>query len=292
VEIKVLGSLHVGRGPMTVTPTASKPRTVLALLLLNESMVVPTSALVGELWADTPPKSAPTTVQTYILQLRKMLAAATGLSLAEVAETILRTKVNGYLFEAPLGSLDLAGYSELERVGMRAMAAGDRWAAVRALRAALQLWRGPALPDVRGGRLIEAGRAKLEQSRLTMLDYRIELELRLGLHRQILGELNALVRRYPYHEDLTAQFIVALYRSGRRDYALDLFRRLCRTMIDELGLEPSPKLCQLVRALVDRDPTLVEMPVVPLPVELPMVPSPRAARSDSRGLPVLAGRLW
>jgi DNA-binding SARP family transcriptional activator len=266
VEINFLGPLHVSDdNDNVVTPTASKPRTMLALLLLNESSVVPTSALIREVWPDLPPRSAPTTIQTYILQLRKMLCAATGLSLADVAEHILLTSVNGYQLVAPINTLDLAGYLELQRAGMRAMAAGDLWTALRSLRAALRLWRGPMLADVSGGRLLTAAKARLEQDRLTTLDFRIELELRLGRHREILGELNALVRRYPHHEDLLAQFIVALYRSDRRDYALNLFKWLRDKMIEEVGMEPSPKLYRLARQLVDRDPNLAELSVVPLP---------------------------
>lgn len=266
MEINLLGPLHVSDdNDNVVTPTASKPRTMLALLLLNESSVVSTSALTREVWSDEPPRSAPTTIQTYILQLRKMLSAATCLSLADVAENILITRVNGYQLVAPINTLDVTGYQELQRAGMRAMAAGDLWTALRSLRAALRLWRGPMLADVSGGTLLAAAKARLEQDRLTVLDFRIELELRLGRHREILGELNALVRRYPHHEDLLAQFIVALYRSGRRDYALNLFKRLRDSMIEQVGLEPSPKLYRLVQALVDRDPNLADMSVVPLP---------------------------
>jgi DNA-binding SARP family transcriptional activator len=281
MKISVLGPLYLEHNGIALTPTAGKPRTVFASLLINESAVVPTSALVREVWGDTPPKSAATTMQTYVLQVRKTLAAATGLSLAEVSATMLQTKGNGYVFHAPGGALDLTEYQRLERTGVVAMTDGDLLTAVQALRAALRMWRGPALADVYGGPMIEAVVAQLEQARLTMLDYRIELELRLGLHQEILGELNSLVRRYPYHEDLTAQFIVALYRSGRREYALHTLRRMRSTMIDELGLEPSPKFGRLAKALVDRDPTLAEMPVVPLP---------RSAESGRA--PALAGYQW
>lgn len=281
MKIKVLGPLCLEHNGIVLTPTAGKPRTVFSSLLINESTVVPTSVLVREVWGDDPPKSAATTMQTYVLQVRKTLAATTGLSLAEVSATMLATKGSGYVFHAPSGALDLTEYLRLEWTGVVAMAGGDLLKAAQALRAALRLWRGPALADVHGGPMIEAAVAKLERSRLTMLDYRIELELRLGLHREILGELNTLVRRYPYHEDLTAQFIVALYRSGRREYALDTLRRVRSNMIDELGLEPSVKFGRLAKALVDRDPTLAEMPVVPLP---------RSVKSVR--VPALAGYRW
>src|SRR2546423_514393 len=138
MEISVLGPLRIKEDATQAAPTAKKPRKVLALLLLNESRVVSISSLLTELWDSAPPKSALTTMQTYVLQLRKMLARATGRSLAEVAAELLHTSTSGgYVFTAPEASFDLRRYQELEQLGGRALADGDLDTASRTFRRAL-----------------------------------------------------------------------------------------------------------------------------------------------------------
>ncbi|MFC0436770.1 AfsR/SARP family transcriptional regulator [Kutzneria buriramensis] len=265
MDINVLGVLAVRHRGVDAVPTARKPRKVLALLLLNGGHAVPVSALVSELWDVRPPKSALTTMQTYILQLRKELAAALGWSLAEVAERLLQTCGNSYRFDTDLCRLDLDRYWELDRSATAALSDGDLRAAHRDFREALALWAGPALMDVEQGRLLRAAVARLEQSRLTMIEHRFELDLRLGLHRVILDELAGLTAQHRFHEDLCAQYILALYRSGQRIRAMGVFHDLRKNMIDELGLEPSPKLQRLVRSVLTCDPALDDTPIVPLP---------------------------
>lgn len=273
MEIRVLGSLRVARGDAEVVPTARKPRQILTLLLLNYSRVVPMATLIDELWDGCAPKTAPAAVQSYVFQLRKKLSEVTGKSMTTVGGKMLRTARNGYEFVAEPAQFDLRTFHRLERSGGAAMADGDLVAAVQDFREALSLWRGPALADVEPGPSIRAEVAGLEQSRATMLDHRIELELRLGLHREILGELAVLVADNRFHEDRHAQFIIALYRSGYRARALEAFHLLRRDMVSEFGLEPSPKLHQYYQAVLMSDPALDEMPVLPLPrtPELPML---------------------
>jgi SARP family transcriptional regulator, regulator of embCAB operon len=261
----VLGPLVIRHETRQGVPTARKPRKVLALLLLNESRVVSVPSLLAELWDDEPPKSALTTLQTYILQLRKMMAKATGRTLAEVAAESLQTSNNGYLFAACGAEFDLYRFYEMERLGGAALADGDLVGASRIFGQALELWTGPTLMDVEQGRLLEAEVARLDQSRLTMLEHRIEADLRLGRHRELLSELAALVAYHRFHEDLHAQFMTALYRSGNRNRAVEVFHRLRNDLIEELGLEPSPKLQRLVRCILDSDPDLDNSQVVPLP---------------------------
>jgi SARP family transcriptional regulator, regulator of embCAB operon len=265
MDIRVLGPLWISCADVEVVPTARKPRQILALLLLNYSRVVPMATLIDELWDGNAPKTAPAAVQSYVFQLRKKLAEATGRSMETVGREMLRTARNGYEFIAEPACFDLASFHRLERTGAAAMADGDLVAAVEDFRAGLALWRGTALADVEPGPGIGAETAGLEQSRATMLDHRIELELRLGLHREILGELSVLVSDNRFHEDLHAQFIIALYRSGYRARALEAFHRLRTDMVSEFGLEPSPKLHQYYQAVLTSDPALDEMPVLPLP---------------------------
>jgi len=258
---------------------AQKPCTVLALLLLNHVhvRVVPVSALIDELWKEVPPKTARAALQIYVLHLRKQLTQTTGLTLAEVSETMLQTVQNGYRFVVEPGQFDLEVYHRLQRAGGKAMDAGDFRSAAQHFRQALNLWRGPAVADVEPGTRIRAEVAALEQSRMTMLDYRIELDLRLGLHREILSELAVLTSRNRFHENLHAQYVIALYRSGYRIRALEAFHRLRHNMLNEFGLEPSPKLKEVHQAVLTLDPALDEAEVVPLPqrstADLPEIPA-------------------
>ncbi|MFC0861585.1 BTAD domain-containing putative transcriptional regulator [Sphaerimonospora cavernae] len=262
---------------MEITPTAQKLCTVLALLLLNRVRVVPVSALIYELWKDGPPKSARAALQIYVFHLRKMLTQSTGLTLAEVSENILQTVRNGYRFVVEPGQFDLKVYNRLRRDGCTAMGAGDYRLAAQHFRQALDLWRGPAVADVEPGTRIRAEVAALEQSRMTMLDYRIELDLRLGLHREILSELAVQTLRNRFQENLHAQYMIALYRSGYRIRALEAFHRLRHNMLTEFGLEPSSRLKELHQAVLTLDPALDGAEVVPLPrrptADLPEIPA-------------------
>ncbi|MEZ0073059.1 BTAD domain-containing putative transcriptional regulator [Planotetraspora sp. GP83] len=277
MDIRVLGPLSIHHGTVEISPTAQKLCTVLALLLLNHVRVVPVSALIDELWKDVPPKSARAALQIYVFHLRKMLTQATGLTLAEVSENTLQTVHNGYRFVVEPGQFDLKVYDRLRRDGCAAMGAGDYRSAAQHFRQALDLWRGPAVADVEPGTRIRAEVAALEQSRMTMLDYRIELDLRLGLHREILSELAVQTLRNRLHENLHAQYVIALYRSGYRIRALEAFHRLRHNMLTEFGLEPSPRLKEFHQAVLTLDPALDEAEVVPLPrrptVDLPEIPA-------------------
>jgi DNA-binding SARP family transcriptional activator len=240
-----------------------KPRQVLALLLLNHSQVVPVATLIDELWSGDEPKTARAAVQIYVFELRKKLAEVTGESMETVGSEILRTARNGYEFAAELTQFDLRTFRELERAGVTAMADGDLVKAAHDFRTALALWRGPAFADVEPGPSIRAEVAGLEQSRATMLDHRIELELRFGRHREILVELTDLVSHDKFNEDLHAQFIIALYRSGYRTRALEVFHTLRGEMIRRFGLEPSPKLHHYYQAVLTCDPKLDELSMSP-----------------------------
>lgn len=275
--IKVLGQLSVCHGTAEMVPTAQKPRKMLALLLLNHLRVVPVPALIDELWDEAPPKTARTALQVYVFHLRKKLTQNTGLTLGEVAESMLQTVPNGYRFAAEADQFDLQIYRSLEQAGNKSMDEGDLHSAAQSFRQALRLWRGPVVADVEPGTRIRAETAALEQSRMMMLDYRIELDLRLGLHREILSELAVLTSRRRFHENLHAQYMIALYRSGYRIRALEAFHKLRHNMIQEFGLEPSVKLQKYHQAVLALDPALDEAEVVPLPqrsaADLPKIPA-------------------
>ncbi|MFJ9690524.1 BTAD domain-containing putative transcriptional regulator [Kitasatospora sp. NPDC101183] len=252
MDIRVLGALDVRVGGVSVVPSAPKPRQVLGLLALRAGEVVPAGQLAEELWSGRPPRSARTTVQTYVLQLRELIHRALALGPGEggCAKDVLVTSPGGYRLLGSGGAADVAEFERLAGLGYRAMDDEDHARAASLLAEALAVWRGPAFADLpTGGRLaVEAKR--LEESRLYALDQRIEADLRLGRHRALIAELTVLVDRYRTHESLHGQYMVALHRSGRRGEALEAYQRLRSTLVRELGMEPGNGLRRLQRAIL------------------------------------------
>jgi DNA-binding SARP family transcriptional activator len=269
VDIDVLGTLAVRLNGVSITPTAPKPRQVLALLALRAGQVVPVGVLAEELWGSKPPRSARATLQTYILQLRELIAAALENGAGDdtgprrQAKDVLLTVPGGYLLKSGDGTSDAREFERLSGSGYRAMDAEDYPQAARLLRQALELWTGPALADVHAGPQLRTEVKRLEESRLCALDQRVEADLRLGRHRELLAELTVLVNQYPMHESLCGQYMLALYRSGRRGEALDAYQRLRATLVRAMGLEPSPALAKLQRSILMSGPDT--LPARPAP---------------------------
>lgn len=256
LRIQVLGPLSAEVNGESIVPTAAKPRQILSLLTLHAGRVVPVTTLMDEIWGAEPPMSALSTMQTYILQLRRAMGTAMGPSAPGSAKDVLATRHGGYLLQIPDGSVDVHAYERLAREGQSAFETGDNDVSAQRLRAALDLWQGPALVDVRTGPVLEIEVRRLEESRLVTMERRIDADLRLGRHAELLAELTDLTARYPEHEGLHCQAMVALYRSGRQAAAFDVYRRLRARLIDELGLEPSPPLQRLHQAMLAVDPQL------------------------------------
>jgi DNA-binding SARP family transcriptional activator len=260
MDIVVLGPVDVTEMGVAVMPSAPKPRQVLALLALRADQVVSVDTLVEELWDGAPPRSARTTLQTYVVQLRDLIAAALPVGDPRTAKDVLCTTHGGYLLNTWHGSCDFAEFERRAGLGYRAMDAGDFAGAARQLREALALWSGSALADVQHGPSLEAHRKRLEEVRLCALDQRIDADLRLGRHRELLGELTVLVSRYRTHENLHGQFMLALHRSGRRSEALEVYQRLRTALVRERGLEPSAALRRLQRSILVTCPEPVNRP--------------------------------
>ncbi|MGW6913946.1 AfsR/SARP family transcriptional regulator [Kitasatospora sp. NPDC054939] len=255
MEIKLLGRLSAQLNHRPVAPSAAKPRQILALLALNAGRVVPVPTMCEELWGDHAPRSALTTLQTYILQLRGRITAALGED-PRHAKDILVTRHGGYSLEVAADCVDIHEFKQLTRSGRDAVDAGDVRTAAALLDSALALWQGSALMDVQLGRVLELEVAALEQARTVVLEQRIDADLELGRHADLLGELFTLVARHPMNENLCAQLMTALYRSGHTARALESFQRLRRVLISELGLEPAPRLRRLHQAILAGDPAL------------------------------------
>ncbi len=254
IVIELLGplSVHLGRAP--VVPSAAKPRQILALLALNAGRVVTVSTLAEEIWGDYPPRSAGTTLQTYILQLRNLIAAAA--APGRDPKQVLSTRHCGYLLASQSSQNDVHEFGRLARAGRAAAETGDFRAASELLGRALALWRGSALVDVRMGRVLELEVTALEENRLGVLERRIEADLALDRHADILGELSTLAARYPMNENFCGHLMTALYRSGHVGRALETFQRLRSALRDELGVDPCPRLRRLQRAVLSGDPAL------------------------------------
>jgi DNA-binding SARP family transcriptional activator len=258
MDIKVLGAFQAGIGGRSIVPSAGKPRQILALLVLNPARVVPVSTLVEEVWGAEPPASSLATLQTYILQLRRLLGPALAASASpRPAKDVLATRYGGYLLDVPACAVDAHRYEQLVLDSRRALEDGSDQQAAACLRQALALWQGgQALVDVAVGPVLRIEVTRLEQSRLVAQERRIDAELRLGRHVELLAELTDLIARHPQHEGLHSQAMVGLYRSGRPAAALEVYRRLRQRLIDELGVEPSPQLQRLHQAMLALDPGL------------------------------------
>ena len=252
ISIQILGPLSAHMDHRPVAPTAPKQRQILVLLALNAGRVVTIPTLVEELWGDQPPRSFATTLQTYILQLRSRLAAAA--ADGEHARRLLGTRHCGYQLEARLCQTDVEDFHRFARAGRSAAEMGDHRAASELLGGALAVWRGPALVDVPAGRVLEAEAASLEQTRSGVLERRIEADLALHRHADLLGELMILVVRNPMNENFCALLMTALYRSGHAGRALQAFQRIRTVLRDELGVEPGSRLQRLQQVILSGEP--------------------------------------
>ncbi|MBP0460095.1 AfsR/SARP family transcriptional regulator [Streptomyces montanisoli] len=256
MEIKILGPLSADVDGRSIVPSAGKPRQILALLSLYAGQVMPVPTLMEEIWGTEMPRSALTTLQTYILQLRRLLASAYGPDPLHSSKEVLATRHGGYLLDVQPGTVDVHEYDRLVAVGAAAAARCDDAEAAARYREALSLWRGPALVDVRIGPLLEIELVRLEESRLGVLGRRIDADLRLGRHDELLAELTSLTARHPLHEGLHAQCMVALYRAGMQWRALEVYNGLRTSLADELGLDPTVRLRRLHQAILAADPAL------------------------------------
>jgi YVTN family beta-propeller protein len=244
VDYRILGSFEVYDGGDPVTPGTGRQRSLLALLLLRANQTVQSETLVDELW-ESPPPSAAKILQNYVSQLRRALG-----------DGVLVTRGRGYALRVEPGEVDVDRFVEQLEIGRRALASNEPELAASTLRATLELWRGPPLDDFADERFAQADIDRLEELRLAALTERIEADLALGRHVQLIGELDALARRYPFQERLIEQRMLALYRSGRQAEALEVYRAARHALVEQLGIEPGASLQALERAILQQDPAL------------------------------------
>ncbi|MFI5844846.1 BTAD domain-containing putative transcriptional regulator [Catenuloplanes sp. NPDC051500] len=260
---------------------SAKQRALLATLLLNADQVVSLEQLIAELWDDDPPTSASGLVAGYAWRLRRTLNDRNG--------AILTTRSPGYRLLAAPETIDIGECEALIRRAHADLAAGRPEAAVHGFDAALALWRGAPLADVRPTPLVMTEVARLEETHIATIEARIGAELELGRHGMLLPELKVLVSQHPLRERLHANLMTALYRDGQQAVALGAYRDLRRLLVDELGIEPSELLRDLEQRILRNDPLLRLYRSAPRPVVRAAASSPATSRIAA-GPVVLHGR--
>lgn len=230
---------------------------MLALLALQANKVIQADQLIDELWGSAPPRSALATLQSYIYQLRKILKAGNGSDSDTLSVTAtLSTWQTGYQLVLPASRIDAHRFEQLVARGCGELATNSLDQATESFRGALALWRGLPLPDVPLGSLLSAEVTRLAELHRVAVDRRLEVDLQLNRHHDVLGELMALVANEPTNEGLAGKLMVALYRVGRRSEALQVYKRARLALAGELGLEPSPELRRVQSAVLTADPWL------------------------------------
>jgi DNA-binding SARP family transcriptional activator/streptogramin lyase len=250
LDFRLLGPLEVFDGTRAVVIGSGKRRSLLAVLLLHRNEVVSADRLIDELWGARPPPTAAKGLQVYVSQLRKELQNGAD------RDGVLVTRANGYLLVLGPGDVDVHRFERAVDAGERALAAGELDRAAERLREGLALWRGPPLADFAYEPFAQQEIARLEELRLVALEQRIDADLALGRHAQVIGELEALLRDHPVRERIRGQLMLALYRCGRQAEALEAYRDGRRRMNDELGLELGPELRELEAKILAQSPEL------------------------------------
>jgi WD40 repeat protein/DNA-binding SARP family transcriptional activator len=252
LEFRVLGPLEVVGAAGPVRLGGRKQRAVLAILLLHANRVVPVEEIASGLYGEDAPATAVGQVRDHVSQLRKLFA--NGGSATD--GSILETRAPGYLLRVEREQFDAALFEGRTNDATVALDEGEAQRAADWLREALGLWRGPPLADFTYESFAQPEIARLEELRLLALERRIEADLALGRDGALVGEVQALVREHPLREQFRLQLMLALYRSGRQAEALEAYHAARRTLVDELGIEPSEALRDLAGKMLRHDPSL------------------------------------
>jgi DNA-binding SARP family transcriptional activator len=262
VQFNLLGQLEVLDDHREIPLAQGRRRALLTLLLLHRNEVVPAERLIDELWAGHPPRTAAKGLQVQISRLRKDLGPADASD-----GTRLRTCGNGYILDVAAEDVDVDRFERTLFEAEEAIAGGRPDRAAEMLREGLALWRGPPLADVAYESFAQAEIARLGELRMTAIERRVDANLALGRHREVVAELEALIREHPLRERLRGQLMVALYRCGRQADALETYHAGRRHSIDELGLEAGPELRGLEAKILADSPELAAPRRAPSPID-------------------------
>jgi DNA-binding SARP family transcriptional activator len=246
LEFRILGPFEARQDGEVVRIGGPKQRALLAILVLNANQPVSVDRLIEELWGGTPPGSAAHSIEVYVSQLRKALGNS----------GVIVTQRPGYRLEVDPDHIDLHRFESLVAEGRDALGAGDPETGAARLREALGLWRGGPLGDFAFETFAQSAIGRLEELRLAALEDRIDADLALGRHTQVIGELEGLVSEHTLRERPRGQLMLALYRAGRQAEALEAYAATRAVLVEELGIEPSPALQRLERAILNQDASL------------------------------------
>ncbi|WBB58541.1 BTAD domain-containing putative transcriptional regulator [Streptomyces sp. WMMC500] len=252
LRFAVLGPVRAWRGDREVELGSPQQRAVLAALLLRRGRPVTVAELVDAVWGDGPPPAAVSVLRTYASRLRKVLEPGHD---AGGSYQVIVSAADGYLARVPERALDLGVFERRVAEAKKLRAADAVQGAAELLRAALDGWQGVALAGLPGP-LAQAERSRLAEQRLAALETRLEVDLQLGRHSELIAELTALTGEHPLRERLCWLLMLALYRSGRQAEALAAYRRTRRTLVTELGIEPGVSLKELHHRILSADESL------------------------------------
>ena len=247
---RVLGPLEIEDQGRPLRIGGIKRRALLAILLMHPNEVVPRDLLIQELWGAQAPDGAAHTLEVQVSRLRKLLYRDGG-------DQVIVTQSTGYKLTVGPEELDLLRFDRLVEEGRLAAGAGENDLAAERLREALSLWRGRPFEDVAYESFAQIEIDRLEERRLAAIEERIEAELALEKHSELVSELEALVRQHPFRERLREQLMLVLYRSGRQAEALAAYQEARRALVEELGIEPGPSLRELEQAILRQDADLI-----------------------------------
>jgi len=248
VKFRVLGPLEVTVGSERLDLGGSRQQIVVATLLLSANKVVTMDRLLEAIYGENLPPTSRAQAQISISSLRRLFASRN-------CDAIITTRAQGYVIRVDSERLDSQQFGEQIVAARAAREASRLDQAVACYRDALRLWRGPAFDGI-DSQLIRVAATRLDEQRIASNEDRVNIELELGRHHELVGELTELAEEFPLREQLRGQLMLALYRCNRTAEALQVYRLTRRTMIDELGIEPSERLRRLEHAILASDPAL------------------------------------
>jgi DNA-binding SARP family transcriptional activator len=251
IRFGVLGPLEIHTSNGVYVPRGTKVRTVLALLVARRDQVVQLHTIAEELWGTDLPRRPMTTLRTHVYHLRAMLKRDCPVP---VGPGTLATIPSGYLLRARPEQIDAEVFARTVEQGRIVLGGGQAQDAATLLRQALAMWRGPPLTNVAAGPVLSGYLTYLDELRLRTLELRIDADIMLGRHRELVPELRNLVAGHPLHEYFHLRLIEALRESGRRSEALAAYRALRALLVQELGIDPSPEVERLHHELLTLQP--------------------------------------
>ncbi|WP_439380802.1 AfsR/SARP family transcriptional regulator [Amycolatopsis lexingtonensis] len=259
-EFRVLGAFEVRLRGRPLDLGGPRIRTLLALLIANAGRVTGVDTMADALWDVDATPGTPRTVRTYMSRVRRSLApVAEALGVAD----LLETRAAGYALKLDPALVDAREFEALVTAGRTALVASDPVTAAEKLSRGLALWRGDAYEDFAGSVALQAETRRLHALRLGAVEDRVDADLATGAGEALIGELTALSEQHPGHERLWEQLMTALYRAGRQADALDAFTRARAVLVDQFGLDPSPRLSEIHRRILDNDPRLLPTATAP-----------------------------